>query len=269
MKKIALTSLLAMIAVSGAHAANVIDGNPIYMPKKGHFYSVTSVESHTKRQTPWALGEDFGFGISDKLAVEVSTSATENDNFDYMAWDDMALQLTFRALDAGAFKLDVLGGYGVTPVWDDHRPFLKKEDTSYGWVAGLRAGFTTGNFTIAGTAEFMYLNSESFNWADKGMHYLALGLDAQFVIDNNWNLVAGATYTGVLNDKWAYDDMEGGDVKNAGTWHGEFGVNYNIDATKFVGAYISGDMHHHGGTKGDEWKAEKGFGFGAKFGIDF
>ena len=33
MKKIALTSLLTMLAVSGAGAANVIDGNQIYMSK--------------------------------------------------------------------------------------------------------------------------------------------------------------------------------------------------------------------------------------------
>jgi len=28
-------------------------------------------------------------------------------------------------------------------------------------------------------------------------------------------------------------------------------------------------MNHKGGTNHDEWKAENGFGFGAKFGIDF
>ena len=39
MKKIALTSLLSVFAVSGAYAANTIDGNPLYMPKAGHFYS--------------------------------------------------------------------------------------------------------------------------------------------------------------------------------------------------------------------------------------
>ena len=42
MKKLALTSLLAMFAVSGANAANVIDGNPLYMPEQNHFYSVTT-----------------------------------------------------------------------------------------------------------------------------------------------------------------------------------------------------------------------------------
>ena len=48
MKKIALTSLLAVVAASAAHASiNVIDGNPLYMPMKGHFYSETSLSSDT------------------------------------------------------------------------------------------------------------------------------------------------------------------------------------------------------------------------------
>ena len=47
MKKLALTSLLAVFAISGAHAANVIDGNPLYMPGQNHFYSVSTLGSHT------------------------------------------------------------------------------------------------------------------------------------------------------------------------------------------------------------------------------
>ena len=48
MKKIALTSLLAVFTASGAMAANVIDGNPLYMPGQNHFYSVTNLSSHTE-----------------------------------------------------------------------------------------------------------------------------------------------------------------------------------------------------------------------------
>ena len=48
MKKLALTSLLAFFAVSGAHAANIIDGNPLYRPGEGRFYSNFAVESHSE-----------------------------------------------------------------------------------------------------------------------------------------------------------------------------------------------------------------------------
>ena len=259
MKKIALTSLLAALAVSGAHAANTIDGNPLYMPKANHFYSVTSLESHSENESLWTLGEQFGYGISDKLAVEVSTTASEAHEFDYNSWNDVDLAVAFRALNNGAWKLDLIGAYGVDNVYPDHAPFLKKELTMYGWTAGVRGGYTTARWTVAGHAYFTYGNTESFNWDDEGAHIWNLGLDAQFVIDNNWNLVSGANYRGQTDDY----------VKNAGIWTGMFGVNYNIDATKFVGAYVNGSMSHRHGANADEWKSDDGFGFGAKFGIDF
>ena len=281
MKKIALTSLIAMFAFAGAHAANVIDGNPLYMPKKGHFYSVTELGSHTKGATPWGLGEEFGYGVTDRLAVVVDTTFMENDEFDEFAWNDAGLSVAFRALDMKGWKADavveynagpdaIMGGglyvHTKTPKVND---WFKKDLLGYTWTAGLRGGYVASNWTIAGHAMFDYLNSESFNWNDKGMHMLRLGLDAQYLVTNKLNLVAGVEYTGVLNKKWAYDNMEGADVKNAGTWDGEFGVNYNIDATKFVGAYISGSLNHNGGANNDEWDWDEGFGFGAKFGIDF
>lgn len=271
MKKIALTSLMAVMAVSGARAANVIDGNPLYMPGQNHFYSVTSVESHTKNNTPWTLGEDFGYGILDNWSIELSTNVTENNSFDYKAWDDLELSTALRVLDVCSWKLDLLGGYGVGEVRANHRPLFDKDYTEYLWTAGVRGGFVSSNFTIAAKALFEYLNTESFNWNEKagkeGEHYVVLGLDGQFVIDSNWNLVAGVEYTGRL-DKEDHG-VKGDKVKNEGEWNGEFGVNYNIDATKFVGAYINGSLNHQGGSKHDEWDWDKGFGYGVKFGIDF
>ncbi len=284
MKKLALSSLIAVFAVSGAHAANVIDGNPLYMPKANHFYSVTDLNSHTnkypngeKQINTWNLGEEFGYGITDKLTVLVKTVLSEDDSFDQAQWGEMSFGAAFRALDKGAWKLDVLGAYAVDPVWGDHMPFLKSgtdaqgTGTEYTWTAGVRGGYTTSRFTVAGKALFNYWNTESFNWDEdegfQGVHYLTLGLDGQFVLCDKLNLVAGVEYTGYMDKEWR--GVPGNKVKNAGTWDGTFGVNYNIDSTKFVGAYVSGSMNHQGGTKHDEWKADKGFGFGAKFGIDF
>lgn len=279
MKKLALTSLLAVFAFTGAHAANVIDGNPLYMPKAGHFYSVTTVGSHTEG-TPYGIGENFGYGITDKLAVEVSTSAIENKAFEEVTWGNVALTAAFRALDMGAWKLDLIGGYEAgdglyvhvkdgKPNGDNLNKWFDKDLTSYTWTAGVRGGYTVGAFTLAGHALYNYYNSESFNWGDKGMHVWELGLDCQYVIDSHWSLLAGVEYTGVTNDHAAYDDIEYGKVKNDGEWAGELGVNYNIDATKFVGLYINGSLNHHEGDSQDEWGWDDGFGFGAKFGIDF
>ena len=101
----------------------------------------------------------------------------------------------------------------------------------------------------------MEIREFSPSWGDDGIHKLRVGIDGQYVLCPAWNLVAGVEYTGFLDD--AFD--------NAGRWNGQFGVNYNIDATKFVGAYISGEMAHYTG----DWEFEDGFGFGFKFGVDF
>ena len=283
MKKLFLTSLLAVAAVSGAHAANVIDGNPLYMPSAGHFYSVSSLSSHTETEKDWTLGEQFGYGITDKFAIEVGTSLSEVEMFeDGWAWNNVALNATFRAFEKDGIVADIYGGVNagaaeivggglyINDKVNDVKHWMDKDFTSYTWTAGARLGYTSGAFTIAGHAEYIYLNSEAFNWNDKGLHKVALGLDGQVVIDSNWNLVAGAEYTGITNDHMAYDDMENpAKVENAGIWTGYFGVNYNIDATKYVGAYINGSMNHHGGDDADEWIGDRGYGFGVQFGIDF
>ncbi|MDE6478094.1 MAG: hypothetical protein K2L94_02485 [Alphaproteobacteria bacterium] len=255
MKKLALTSLLAVFAVSGAHAANVIDNNPLYRPDAGHFYSVTTVGSHSEATDTWALREEFGYGITDKLMVGVATSAMEKDWFDASAWRDFSVGVNYRALDMGNWKADIFGSYALDPVWGNHTPFLDEDFTTYQWTAGVRGGYVAGDWTLAGHVAFDYLNSESFNWGDDGIHKLRVGVDGQLVLCPAWNLVAGVEYTGFLDD----------DFDNAGRWTGQFGVNYNIDATKFVGAYISGEMAHYTG----DWEFEDGFGFGFKFGIDF
>ena len=255
MKKIALTSLLAVFAASGAHAANAIDGNPLYMPRAGHFYSETSLYSHSENSEDWTLGEEFGYGITNNLAVNVKTSVSEQESFDAYGWDDVAFGLTARLFDVREWKLDVYGGYGVAPVWPYHAPFLAEEDTGYMWTVGVRGGYKTAMWTIAGHFDFNYMGYESFNWDEEGMHMLRAGVDGQYVIDSNWNLVAGAEYTG-----WTDDG-----VKNGGSWEGVFGVNYNFDANKYIGAYVSGGLTHETG----DWEWVDGFGYGVKFGIEF
>ena len=280
MKKLALSSLIAVFAVSGANAANVIDGNPLYMPKANHFYSVTDLATHTEG-TPWAVQESFGYGITDKLAVEVGTTLWENEAFDNFAWDDVTLGVAYRAYDANGWKADLVAQYeaGADYRWGgglyvhskalDMNEWFDKALSGYTWSAGVRGGYVASNWTVAGHAIFNYMNSEMFNLGDAGMHTWNLGLDAQYVVCPHLSLVAGVDYTGVTNDKWAYDDLEGAKVKNAGEWDAMFGVNYNIDSTKYVGVYVNGSLNHNGGTSADEWEWDDGFGMGVKFGIDF
>ena len=282
MKKLALTSLLAVFAISGANAANVIDGNPLYMPGQNHFYSVTTLGSHTEQGTPYGLGEEFGYGILDNLAVNVTTSLSEDRAFKEYGWNDFGTKLTFRALDMNGWKLDVYGQYAFTDLYNHptepgEDAWFDKDNTLYAWTAGVRGGFVGSNWTVAGRTEFVYMNTRSFNWnADEGhqgVHALVLGLDGQYVLNDSFSLLAGVEYTGVMDKYWRGDKND--KVENAGEWFGELGVNYNIDATKYVGLYINGTLNH---WKGDDmdmpgakkgWGFEDGFGYGVRFGIDF
>ncbi len=272
MKKIALTSLIAMFAFAGAHAANVIDGNPLYMPKKGHFYSETSLETSTRNVDAQTLTEEFGYGISDRLAIAIATDLSQEDWFELGQWNTFGLGATYRFADYKNWKWDLIGAYGVGPVWDAHNGFLKgrfldKDDTTYLWSVGVRGGYTSGDFTIAGHVEMDYTNTKSFNWNHhewnatevSGLHFLDAGIDAQLVLNNRWNLVSGAEYLKLLDH---YSET-------TGTWELTFGANYNIDATKYVGAYLTKDVVHTKATSDGDWEFVDGFGMGVKFGIDF
>ena len=195
MKKIALTSLLAVFAAAGAHAANTMDGNPLYMPQKGHFYSVTELGSDTSNVDEVSLGETFGYGILDNLAISVNTSASEaywfkgvkgygDEQAEYEgegnAWNELGADIAWRVIGDGAWKLDVLGGFEMMPVWGDHAKFMDKETTTYVWTAGVRGGYVTEDWTLAAHANFIYANSEAFNWGDDDPmwenHILNLGV---------------------------------------------------------------------------------------------
>ena len=266
MKKIALTSLIAMFAFAGAHAANVIDGNPLYMPKKGHFYSETSLETSTRNVDAQTLGEEFGFGVTDRLSVALATSLSQEDWFDVAQWDAFGLGVAYRFADYANWKWDLVGAYGVGPIWGAgdgflHGRFLDKDDTRYLWTVGVRGGYTDSVWTVAGHIEMDYTNTESFNWnkKDNSWHTLRAGLDAQLVLNNRWNLVSGAEYEKSLN---RYNEM-------SGAWELNFGANYNIDATKYVGAYLTKEILHTKVASEGNWEVQDGFGMGVKFGIDF
>ena len=261
MKKIVLTSLVSVFAVSAANAANVINNNPLYRPEAGQFYSVTSVGSHTEDSKIVGLSEEFGFGVTDHLAVAVSTSGAQSDWFDMSSWNNLSVGLNYRAMDMGNWKGDIFGAYTVNGVLPYKGSFLDKDATVYNWTAGVRAGYATADWTVAGHVAYDYIGSESFNWDDEGIHFLRAGMDGQLVLNQYWNLTAGAEYSAILDDK-----VFGEKIEHPGAWSAKFGANFNFDSDKFIGAYITKEMEH---TEAGKWEIADGFGFGATFGIQF
>ena len=285
MKKIALTSLLAVVAASAAHASiNVIDGNPLYMPTKGHFYSETSLSSHTQNVDECTLGETFGYGITDRLAVSVNTSMSESYWFKGIkaneanvglgnSWNELGADITWRVINDHAWKLDVMGGFEMDPVWGDHVPFMDKDTTMYKWTAGVRGGYVNNDWTLSAHANFMYKNTEAFNWGDDdpfwANHMLNLGFAGHWTMSDTWSAYASADYYKVLdryNEVYVGDDNS--EESNKGHWDLTLGLNMNIDTTKYVGIYLTKTMarESNGELDVDDYD---GYGFGAKFGIDF
>ena len=56
---------------------------------------------------------------------------------------------------------------------------------------------------------------------------------------------------------------------NPGYWDLTAGLNLSIDATKYVGAYLTKDVVHSKILSDGNWEIVDGFGMGVKFGIDF
>lgn len=261
MRKLALTSLVALFAAVGtAGAANVIDGNPLYRPAAGHFYSVTSLESFVNTSDDsdfkvWGLGEEFGYGITNKLALIVGTQGSffKGASPEY-SWSNLSVGLNGRILDSGNWKSDVYGNMkvgtlGAGAMGVSQGDFYYEKDSVYTWTAGIRGGYVAGDWTLAARAEYVYLNTEAFNWGDEGRHDWTFGLDGQYLIDANWNVVAGLEYD-IIEDSPTDDPI-----------YGKIGMNYNLDSTKFLGLYTQTRLNPE--DTSEEWK------LGVKFGIDF
>jgi len=150
-------------------------------------------------------------------------------------------------LDMGNWKADIVGNLTVLG-----NNFYDKDANLYTWSAGVRGGYVTRDWTLAGSVVYGYTNTEAFNWGDEGLRSLALGLSGQYLIDNNWNVVAGLTYD-ILS-------ITDGVPTDADTLTGKLGVNYNFTDDMYLGGYVTYEFLQDG---------DKDVGLGVRFGVQF
>lgn len=252
MKKIVLTSLFAMFAVSSVHAANIINNNPLYRPTAGHFYSVTDAYTFTGVEDDfrdWIFATKLGYGITDRLFLALNTDVSmylPEDADNETDWHNFGGELNFRGIDDANWKMDVYGKINVYGSdWYDE--YLNM----YHWTIGTRGGYVANDWTLAAMAEYTYHNTEAFNWNDEFYknHNWTFGLDGQYLMNENWNITAGLRYY-VIED-YPIDDPI----------NGILGVNYNFDSTKFIGLYAERQLNAESDDDRYKW--------GMKFGIDF
>lgn len=254
MKKLALTSLLAVFAVSGANAANVINGDPLYRPNEGRFYSVTSFESNTDFRD-YVLGEEMGFGITDSVSVILNTSFSYDNPKNAesnTAWDYLSLGLSERYLNDGNWKGDIYGK--VAQIYNTGHDFDTLRTDWYNWTVGTKFGYVaTDCWTLAGTIEANYFTDDQsgFDFDAWGMK---VGIEGLYALGMNWNVVAGLDYNFRIsnnNTPWTLEQP----------MNAKMGVNYNLDSIMYFGAYVFKDVKS--GFNEDP------LGVGVKFGIDF
>ncbi|MCL2538591.1 MAG: LysM peptidoglycan-binding domain-containing protein [Alphaproteobacteria bacterium] len=228
-----------------AACENVLDGNPLYRPAAGRFYSITTLGTDTAFDI-WGLGTELGYGITDRLSLFVNLAGSTY-KFDDYSWDSYGAGLSFRYLNDKNWKGDVYGKFNQLGVIDsiDGRFFTG----AYNWTAGTKFGYTTCGWTLAGLFEYDWLTIPGVGDTFDGFKTYRVGAEGQYVFTKRWNVVAGITY-----------EMPEF-IENYFT--GKLGVNYNFTNTAYLGLYATQAMGEKSGKLADDT------GLALQFGIEF
>lgn len=250
MKKIALTSLVAVFAASAASAATFNIGNPMYRPDKGHFYNETTFAMDTEYDN-YALGTEFGYGFYDWWTVSVATAGSydtsDTPRYDTKwNWDYLKLGLNYRWFDYGnEWKGDIYG-----TVAQNYNARDDMTVVAYDWTVGTRYGYVVDGWSLNAVAEAYNVSVDKEAWG------MEAGLEGQVWLGEHLNVVGGATYGFDLNNKFYGHIVDYHDPINA-----KLGINYNFCKNSYVGVYAEKNV-----LKDFD---DAPMTFGAKFGIDF
>lgn len=218
--------------MSGASAVNIINGNPFYNPAQGRFYNLFTPLEVNSEFDRFVMADEFGYGVSDDFAIHVATSgsydSSDNPKFGKWSWNDLEFGFDWDLWHENELHAEVYGH--VKQIYDTRENL---QTVAYNWTAGARVGRMTNDWTIAGVVQVDYLNDDlpqdTFDaWA------MTVGVQGQYVLNDNWNVIGEMLFDFDLFDKY-YD----GERLRFG-----FGVNYNLDTTKYVGVYASKDVVH-------------------------
>lgn len=256
MKKI-LFLLVCGIFSSNVYANNIISNNPLYKPAQDRYYSITSLETNsTYDLKQWNLTERFGYGITDKTTLEVNGSLnpiilSDNDSHRNIFLDNIGVGISHRVIQQSNWKLDLLGNFGIKNTYKD---LIKASDNAYNWSIGVKGGYVSSFWTLAGHLNIGYLNDGFLTVFNTGNHMMNVGVDGQWLLNNYLNLTASFDIAGSL-DRYV----------GTTTYTTTAGLNYNIDIDKYIGIFVNKQMAEINGSTEDL----EGYGLGVKFGIDF
>ena len=231
MKKVFLP--LGVFSVVGAgHAANVINGGPFDGPLAGGFYNVRTPLEVNSKFDHFVISDDFEYGITDDFSIRVSTSgsydSSDNPQYGKWSWNNLDFGFDWTLWQQGELISEIYGD--VKQIYDTRHNL---ETVAYNWTAGARVGRMADNWTVAGIVQLDYLNDDlpqdTFDaWG------MRVGLTGQYLIDVHWNVLGSLMFDFDLFDNY-YDGER---------LMLEFAINYNLDATKYLGVYAKKDVVH-------------------------
>lgn len=233
MKKIFLLSVLLSGIAHTANATHVFNGNPMYHPGQGTFYNVLSPVNFDTKFERFVMADEFGYGVTDFFTVLVQTSgaydSSDNPEFGKWAWNNLAIGFDWAIDDIGGYHTEVFGS--LNQIYDMRHDF---DIAGYNWTLGTRVGQFFDDWTIAGVVlvEYLYGTNNPFNYDAWGM---SVGLEGQYVLNSQWNVVADLMFNFDLFD----DYYDYGEQLVLGV-----GINYNFDASKYIGLRMGKDWVH-------------------------
>lgn len=232
MKKSLSLAVIAAVFAAPAFAANL--ENPLYIPKKGDFYSKTSVglmgkvTDDTTAQIAKGhdgesefpilrINEDFGYGITDALSVYTQLGYTYNADVNRKGLHNGRLGLNYRVLsDASQLAWDVyadahLGGLSkMTGTLANNGFTYDNYGTGqYGFYVGTKIGKTWDKITGALYAEVGHMLSndnteiaiDAIATPAPGVFFTGSGV-AKIKSFTDWNV--GTKWAYEMDDEWTF-----------------------------------------------------------------
>lgn len=249
MKKILVLFGAMVITVSGAEAANVINGNPFYSPQQGRFYNIWTPMQVNSKFDKFVMADEFGYGVTDDFTVMLQTAgsydSSDNPMFGKWAWNHLQVGVDWALANDGGKQADVYGR--VMQVYDTRQNL---ETIAYNWTLGAQVGRVADDWTVAGVVEVDYLNDD-VDYVNADAWAMTVGIQGQYIVNDRWNWVGELMF-----DFDLFDNYYNGEQLQL-----KIGANYNLSATKYIGWYVQKDLVH-----GFEHSPAE---IGAVFGIDF
>lgn len=232
MKGFLCMGFAAMMLTGAAFAGNM--ENPLYLPSSGEFYSKSGMGLMYKRSDHtqalknkqmegndefpiWRFTEDFGYGITDRLAAHARLGWTQDDSINRKGMHRGRVGLTYRLLSEEESPIiwDVYGEAYLSALMPMEGSFdINTQSFTYdnysngrwGVYAGTKFGKVWGNFTLSAYAEYLQTfgnHNNKIRIDDPGMALIGIPSEISVDLASTHEINSGINAFVQLSKKWS------------------------------------------------------------------